>query len=45
VAGLFYDISTAQVLRITSSGISHLDPLPSQSLGTMETMEEEQPVH
>ncbi|WP_457963465.1 bifunctional SulP family inorganic anion transporter/carbonic anhydrase [Arthrobacter sp. D1-29] len=42
VAGLFYDISTAQVLRITSTGISHLDPLPSQSL---ETMEEEQPVH
>ncbi|UZX04462.1 carbonic anhydrase [Arthrobacter sp. CDRTa11] len=42
VAGLFYDISTAQVLRITSTGISHLDPLPSQSV---ETMEEEQPVH
>jgi carbonic anhydrase len=30
LAGLFYDITTARVLRITPSGISHLDPLPRQ---------------
>jgi carbonic anhydrase len=28
VTGLFYDISTARVLQITATGISHLDPLP-----------------
>ena len=32
IAGLFYDISTARVLRITPAGISHLDPLPRQLL-------------
>ncbi|MDQ0677128.1 carbonic anhydrase [Arthrobacter pascens] len=32
VAGLFYDISTARVLRITPSGITHLDQLPRQPL-------------
>jgi carbonic anhydrase len=30
VAGLFYDISTARVLRVTPSRISHLDHLPQQ---------------
>jgi carbonic anhydrase len=29
VAGLFYDISTARVLRITPDGIGHLDPAAS----------------
>jgi carbonic anhydrase len=28
VTGLFYDIATARVLQITTTGISHLDPLP-----------------
>ena len=28
LTGLFYDIATAQVLQVTPSGISHLDPLP-----------------
>lgn len=32
VAGLFYDISTARVLRITPSGITHLDQLSRQPL-------------
>jgi carbonic anhydrase len=31
VAGLFYDIATARVLRVTPSGIGHLDPLPAVS--------------
>jgi carbonic anhydrase len=28
LTGLFYDIATAQVLQVTTAGISHLDPLP-----------------
>jgi hypothetical protein len=32
VAGLFYDISTARVLRVTPDGISHLDPLPQPAI-------------
>jgi carbonic anhydrase len=32
IAGLFYDISTARVLRITPTEISHIDPLPRQLL-------------
>lgn len=32
VAGLFYDISTARVLRVTPGGISHLDPLPQPAI-------------
>lgn len=28
LTGLFYDIATAQVLQVTTAGISHLDPVP-----------------
>jgi carbonic anhydrase len=34
VAGLFYDIATARVLRITPDGISHLDPLPQLAVSS-----------
>jgi carbonic anhydrase len=28
LTGQFYDIATAQVLQVSSAGISHLDPVP-----------------
>jgi len=34
VAGLFYDIATARVLRVTPDGISHLDPLPQPAVSS-----------
>ncbi len=33
LTGLFYDIATAQVLQVTTAGISHLDPLPRNADG------------
>ena len=33
LTGLFYDIATAQVLQVTTSGISHLDPVPRDAAG------------
>ncbi len=32
LTGLFYDIATAQVLQVTTAGISHLDPVPRDTV-------------